>query len=444
MSESRLIEALLTGKPYFGPAMRVTQSPPVRHGYLTALVAALAQSKRYGRIHILEIGSWAGASAVTWAMAVQRLGRKGKIICVDRWQPYFDERLETARHYQAMNEAARGEKVFKLFLHNIRAANVEHMVDYRVGDARKILPELPEAKYDIVYIDGSHLYESVRADIHDAKRLVRDGGIICGDDLELQRTCVDDREHRTVVKLNKDFVHSSKANADYHPGVTEAVAAEFGEVSNWEGVWAIRKLGSQWAKVELDALAVQIPSHVRNAAAMFDAAEEVSARAIEPGEERIPLVELVDSTSSFNLIKVKSNGRFLAVAKQLGPTDLFVERLGERELAPLLFSGESLDEIREKAVSCEKENGLPSVELLQSEGEYNLLKAGGRYFAVAKTLGPLSLFQERLGERELPPVLFITRSFQEAKRAAQGSLWKRVNAAIGKLFRRTGNRTPCY
>src|SRR4029077_1273653 len=107
------------------------------------------------------------------------------------WRPYFDEGVETEPHYQAMNEAAQDDKIFKLFLHNIRAANVAHMVDYRVGDARQVLPDLPDAEFDIVYIDGSHLYESVRADIRDAKRLIRDGGIICGDDLELQRIDVD-------------------------------------------------------------------------------------------------------------------------------------------------------------------------------------------------------------------------------------------------------------
>jgi predicted O-methyltransferase YrrM len=463
MSENQLIEALLTGKPYFGPAMRAMQSPPARHGYFAAIVKALSESKWQGHFHILEIGSWTGASAVTWAKAVQKLGREAKITCVDQWRPYFDEGLETASHYLAMNEAAKDDKVLKLFLHNIRAANVSHMVDYRVGDTRKVLPELPDAKFDIVYIDGSHVFEVVRTDIKEAKRLVQEGGIICGDDLELQRTEVDDGEHSLAVESKKDFVYSSKADAYYHPGVTEAVALEFREVSCWDGVWATRKLGSEWARVEMDAAAVQIPQHIKDANPEVEAVEvgqtrdyllfkvgerfiatakalgstnllierlgerelppillhgdnlkEVRAKAIKTEEEQQPLVQLVDETSGFNLVKVKD--RFLAIAKQLGPTKLFTERLGERELAPLLFTAENLRLVQEKALAFEKEMAAPHVELLEEIGRYNLIKAGDSFIAVAKELGPVNLLRERLGERDLPPVLFVARSIDEARR----------------------------
>ena len=98
------------------------------------------------------------------------------------------------------------------------------------------------------------------------KDLFGTGGIICGDDLELQKDDLDEREQSAAVELNKDYVHSHKADKHYHPGVTEAVAIEFGEVSSWEGVWAMRKHGSQWAKVELNAETVDIPEHIQAAA----------------------------------------------------------------------------------------------------------------------------------------------------------------------------------
>src|SRR5215470_6773181 len=339
------------------------------------------------------------------------------------------------------------------------------MVDYLVGDTRKVLPKLPGAEFDIVYIDASHLYESVRADIHDAKRLIRDGGIICGDDLELQRTDLDECEHRMAVALTKDFVHSPKADSNYHPGVTEAVAVEFGEVSSWEGVWATRKLGSQWARVELDPAAVQIPDHIQNAApepnqaeagqtrdylltkvgekfiatakslgtmnvlverlgerqlppVLFsgESLEEVRTKAVEMEEKQCPLIELVDSTDRFNLVKAK--GRFLAVSKRLGPTELFNERLGERELAPFLFCGDTLEAVRKKALDYERKSPLPNVEMVEGEGEYNVLKVDDRYFAVAKALGPVSLLRERLGERELAPFLFSGGSLEEVRAKA--------------------------
>jgi len=391
MSKLQLIHALLTDKPYFGPAMRALQGPAIRHRYLSAIVGVLSHSISRGKISILEIGSWAGASAVTWAKSIQDLGREGKVICVDQWQPYFDEGLENAPHYRAMNEAAEDNKIFKLFLHNLRTTHVSHMVDYLIGDTGTVLLKLPNSEFDIVYIDGSHVFDIARTDVKEAKRLIRDGGIVCGDDLELQRTEVDDEEHRAAVGLKKDFVYSSKAAAYYHPGVTEAVALEFGEVSSWEGVWAARKLGSQWAKVEVDTATVQTPDHIKNAS--------------EAEEERCASVEIVDGTNDFHLVKIGK--RFLAVAKQLGPTELLAERLGERELAPLLFLGESLGAVRQRALAFEKETAVPSVELIDEIYQYNIVKAGDRFIAVAKELGPVNLFRERIGERDLPPLVLV-------------------------------------
>jgi predicted O-methyltransferase YrrM len=403
MAEKELISALLCGRPYFGPAMRASQGPPYRHQYLGAIVRAAAKSSDRREIRVLEIGSWAGASAITWAMAIQKLGRKGKVTCVDLWRPYFDLDVDQEFHYREMNEAAKGNKIFNLFLHNIRAANVSGMVDYVIGNARDVLPKLPPDKFDIIYIDGSHVYEDVCFDIRNAKRLIRNGGIICGDDLELERRNVPDAEHKATLDSRKDFVYSPGADVYYHPGVTEAVAVEFGEVSSWEGVWAIRKHGSKWVKVELKTGNLQIPDHIKSAAQALEVTQ--------PEE-----IELVDATEDFNLVKTK--GRFLAVAKKLGPTKLFTERLGERELAPLIFTGESLNEVREKSTTLEASVAKPVPELVSGTAGYNLVRVGEKFLAVAKSLGPLNVFDERFGERELPPVLFTGESLEEVREKA--------------------------
>ena len=116
-------------------------------------------------------------------------------------------------------------------------------------------------------------------------------------------------------------------------------------------------------------------------------------------------VEVAGETPEFNLLTVK--GRFLALGKRLGPTNLFSERLGERELAPLLFLGESLDAVRQRALAFEKETAMPSVELIDEIGQYNIVKAGDLFLAAAKELGPMNLFRERIGERELSPLILI-------------------------------------
>ena len=103
----------------------------------------LLHRKNQDQVRILEIGSWAGASAITWAEAIKKLGRSGRVTCVDLWQPYFDLTVEQESHYREMSEAAKENKIFNLFLHNIRAANVSDMIDYLIGNARDVLPKLP-------------------------------------------------------------------------------------------------------------------------------------------------------------------------------------------------------------------------------------------------------------------------------------------------------------
>src|SRR5215831_6373367 len=116
MSYQRLVRALLTGRSYFGPALRSLQGLPVRHQYFLPVVKFIAQRKE-GPIAVLEIGSWAGASAISWAKAIRKLNRQGRVTCVDHWRPYFDMTHERDRHYVEMNEATQCGDIFKLFLH---------------------------------------------------------------------------------------------------------------------------------------------------------------------------------------------------------------------------------------------------------------------------------------------------------------------------------------
>ena len=91
------------------------------------------------------------------------------------------------------------------------------------------------------------------------------------------------------------------------------------------------------------------------------------------------------------------------------------ERLGERELAPLLFTGESLEEVREKAMAWEASSAQPVPDVLGDTAGYNLLRVGEMFLAVAKSLGPTNILVERLGERELSPVLLMGETLEEVR-----------------------------
>lgn len=348
MSHARLAEALLQGRPYFGRALRALQGDPARHRYFLPAVRVLAAAQARP-LEILEVGSWAGASAVTWAMALEAAGCGGTVMCVDTWSPYFDLTKETGRHYAEMDEAARTGDVFHLFIHNIRACGVEGMIRHKIGDSREVLGSFPAESFDLIFLDGSHRFEVIRSDIAHAKRLLRHSGILCGDDLELQRAEVHPAEHGAGVTSGLDYVMSPKAGRHYHPGVTEAVAVELGEVSAWNGFWAVRKLGQGWETIDLDLQDARLPEHIE---------AELEA-------ERL---ELVGETSTFNLVRCGLQ-HYLALAKSLGPVEPLVEKLGERDLGALVLIGRSLDEVRTKIRRIETHTGPaePST-LLASRG----------------------------------------------------------------------------
>lgn len=58
--------------------------------------------------------------------------------------------------------------------------------------------------------------------------------------------------------------------------------------------------------------------------------------------------------------------------------------------------------------------------LIESTGSYNIIQVGEEIVVVANALGPVRLFEERLGERSLPPVLFTARSLDAARRTIAG------------------------
>ena len=88
--------------------------------------------------------------------------------------------------------------------------------------------------FDLVFIDGSHYYQDVRRDIELALRILKPGGIICGDDLEILPSA----DLAAVAKRyqDQDFVSYTEGSY-FHPGVALAVYELFGTVEMKAGTW---------------------------------------------------------------------------------------------------------------------------------------------------------------------------------------------------------------
>ena len=370
MSYRRLAEALLEGRPYFGPAMRSLQGLASRHKYILPVVRKLAKKSR---IEILEVGSWAGASAISWASAMKSLGLKGHVTCVDPWLPYFDLDKEqiSIGHYERMNDAAQAGAIRKLFEHNVACAGFCEVIIPREGKSSDVLPELRDQSFDIIYLDGSHAYDDVVFDLRQAKRLIRPGGIVSGDDLELQLADLDPAEVEAAVRRRQDFASTNGAGSDYHPGITLAVAEELGDVSSWDGFWAVAFRDGVAEKLTLDPHGEELPEHLT-----------LSSIVIEADSPKHHLVS--------------TGGRFYAVAKELGPPDITAELLGDADLPPFIFTGATLNEVVAKLLNDTQQREAPV--LVGSHRDFNMVHYRGRIYALRQSLGYVDV---AAGEREL-------------------------------------------
>ena len=252
-----LLAQLFPDRPYFEGGTAGRQCTIARHAEIASFVSLLERP----RVDILEIGSWIGHSALTWSDAIAAFcADKGTVVCVDPWAPYFGaDDQQALGPYQQMESVARAGLAYDLFLHNTKFAapgvEIRHLRG-SLGDYERFLGD---ATFDLVYIDGSHYRDDVLSDLRLSERLLRDGGILCGDDLELQLPECDEAFARKHPRT--DFVADPRTGTMFHPGVAVAVHDFFGgRVWSENGVWAMRKAAARtFSAPRLDARKFLVP-----------------------------------------------------------------------------------------------------------------------------------------------------------------------------------------
>ena len=259
MSTKLLLSALFPDSPYFGGMTGGIQGFPLRHVFMAETINKLAQT--IPRINLLEVGSWTGSSVLTWSQAIAEFCPEGSsVLCVDPWTPYFDVKDKASDgHYHNMNILSDLELSYNLFLHNIQFAAKGVKVSHFRGTSTDVLPFLTEGSFDLIYLDGSHYLDNVRFDLAEADRLLKDGGILCGDDLELKGDECD--LEFAMAHTDSDFIKDPKTGIEFHPGVTVAVHEKFPVVSSYGGYWVMRKYNAKFENVHLDHSTVFVPSH---------------------------------------------------------------------------------------------------------------------------------------------------------------------------------------
>lgn len=134
--------------------------------FLTKLASGLVSER--GQIEVVEVGSFVGGSTLSLAVP-------GAIVhCVDTWDGSTG--LDVINI--AYNEREKG--VFETFCRNM-GQRLFFSVWPHVGESLFYAKVWPR-KADLVFLDASHDYDSVKADIAAWAPLVKPGGILCGHD----------------------------------------------------------------------------------------------------------------------------------------------------------------------------------------------------------------------------------------------------------------------
>jgi predicted O-methyltransferase YrrM len=137
------------------------------------LWAGLLHALREQPVRILEIGSWEGRSALFFLNYLAR----SNIVCVDPFEGNAEHHLDP--HFQQLVPKAEAQ-----FDSNLAA--FADRVEKIKGSSTVVLPALGISgrRFDLAYVDGSHMAADVYSDAVLTWPMMESGGIVIFDDYE--------------------------------------------------------------------------------------------------------------------------------------------------------------------------------------------------------------------------------------------------------------------
>lgn len=149
------------------------------------------------RIQMLEIGSYEGLSS-RWFIDTFLSSDDSKLYCIDTWQGSIEH---TSSDYDLQNLYAR-------FIHNMKEHIESGKCIHIRGMSSDVLPQLiaEEKKFDVIFIDGSHISSDVMIDAVLSYLLLKEGGILVFDDYVWG---LNDMEYKNIPHSAIEFIKNS-------------------------------------------------------------------------------------------------------------------------------------------------------------------------------------------------------------------------------------------
>jgi hypothetical protein len=169
---------------------------------------------------ILEVGSWKGKSAVAMAdicAASNYLRTRTEIVCIDTWlgATEFWTNHEDEKRYKSLGLKNGYPSVYYQFLYNVwdegHASRITPFPQTSMNAARFL--KAKGVQSSLIYLDGSHEYEDVKADLEAYWQLLEPGGTIFGDDYcEYWQGVIDAVDEFVAKDLNLEVHHERYEN----------------------------------------------------------------------------------------------------------------------------------------------------------------------------------------------------------------------------------------
>lgn len=183
--EARSVREFLWGEqdPYqLFPKQPTT--PPQKGWYSDHPVFEQIIAERRPR-QLLEVGSLLGGSAVHIGQLLKKHGVDGALTCVDTFLGSCEHYLKGRGLWRRMLASGR-YNFFDEFLGNVEQGGVSDVVTPFVqtsANAARLFKQIG-VKFDFIYLDASHEYADVLADLRAWYPLLAPGGVLVGDDFE--------------------------------------------------------------------------------------------------------------------------------------------------------------------------------------------------------------------------------------------------------------------
>lgn len=145
----------------------------------------------------VEVGSWKGRSAAFLGVEIINSGKPIKLYCVDTWKGSVEHKeMPCILNDSLYNEFIENTKSLESVIIPLKMASLAAAMHFE------------DNSIDFVFLDASHEYEDIKADIAAWYPKVKSGGIFAGHDYEwngVKRAVTE-----FSVEYNK-FIHASEA-----------------------------------------------------------------------------------------------------------------------------------------------------------------------------------------------------------------------------------------